>query len=636
WGFNDVGQMGDGTSADRSIPVRVPNLPPCDRISAGYAHALARARDGTLWTWGDNGVGELGDASALEQLVPRIVPGLAGVRAIAAGDSHVLALKDDGSVWGWGNNAESQLGDGTRLARSSPAPIAGVSGASIVSAGSAHSVAVAAGTVIAWGDNGCGQLGRGDNLYSDGLPGAVPGLAGVVALSAGYAHNAAVRSDGSLWTWGCNESGELGDGTTTNRSSPTRVALDNVAAVSASYAHTLALTRDGSVWAFGDNSRGQLGDGSLVSRSVPARVPGLDNIVAIAAAGSHSLALRSDGSVWAWGDNDVGTLGDGTVERRLLPVAVKGLPAISALAAALTPNYGFSLAVAADGSTWSWGDYRNGQLGDGALVERDAPVVVLHEDGTGSVAGNDWFLDLDPSIPTAIPADKVPVFLLVTQADASNVTAKLQFRPQDVGSQGEVYVFAVAPAAVVKDASAAKRVPGDPFAHYTLEARGSGKDISVACVLAQLDASGQLRGVSVSTLQAYVKGVLGAQGTAVTILNGVPTINIAGATFYVGYGSNPASMINNGLNRSAVTIPGTATCQPQPPRTGWWWNPAEDGRGFSIEVRGNHIFFASFLYDVSGRATWYVSSGAVSLDGSLYSDVLYSAKNGQTLGGAYR
>ena len=91
----------------------------------------------------------------------------------------------------------------------------------------------------------------------------------------------------------------------------------------------------------------------------------------------------------------------------------------------------------------------------------------------------------------------------------------------------------------------------------------------------------------------------------------------------------------NGTNRSAVTVPGAVLCQPQPPQTGWWWNPLEDGRGFSIEVRGHNIFFAAFLYDVSGRSTWYVPTGPVSLDGSLYNNDLLSAKNGQTLGGAY-
>ena len=161
-------------------------------------------------------------------------------------------------------------------------------------------------------------------------------------------------------------------------------------------------------------------------------------------------------------------------------------------------------------------------------------------------------------------------------------------------------------------------------------------DTPVPCVLAQLDATGQLQAVgSASDLQAAVTSVLSSQGQSVTLLNNVPTPNVAGATFFVGYGSSAASMIADGVNRSALTVPGTVTCKPEPPQTGWWWNPAEDGRGFSIEVHGNNLFFAAFLYDVSGRSTWYVASGPVSLDGTLFTNRLYGARGGQTLGGAY-
>jgi hypothetical protein len=129
--------------------------------------------------------------------------------------------------------------------------------------------------------------------------------------------------------------------------------------------------------------------------------------------------------------------------------------------------------------------------------------------------------------------------------------------------------------------------------------------------------------------------VLSAQGASVSILNGVPTGNVSGATFFVGYGGSATAMINTGINRAAVTVPGSLTCIPSAPQTGWWWNPLEDGRGFSIEKRGNNLFFAAFLYDVSGRSTWYVSTGPVSLEGSLYNGDLLAASGGQTLGGPY-
>jgi hypothetical protein len=193
-----------------------------------------------------------------------------------------------------------------------------------------------------------------------------------------------------------------------------------------------------------------------------------------------------------------------------------------------------------------------------------------------------------------------------------------------VGRTASVFVFAVVPQNLV-----AMSAPAEPALKV-----GMSKDTPLPCVLAQLNASGQLVGVSASGLQAYVTGVLTAQGQAVTVINGVPTATIGGATFYVGYGTSATAMLNGGTNRSVASI-GAPACDPQPPQAGWWWNPAEGGRGFSIEENGNNIFFAAFLYDASGRSTWYVASGPTSLDGSLFQGDLLSAKGGQALGGAY-
>jgi hypothetical protein len=226
-----------------------------------------------------------------------------------------------------------------------------------------------------------------------------------------------------------------------------------------------------------------------------------------------------------------------------------------------------------------------------------------------------------------------PVFPMVVTSHIDNVSAtasaEIQFRPQDVGSSQSVFVFAMAPIDRVKDAVIDKAAPMQWFF------RARPEDLPVQCVLAQLSASGQLVGVSASTLQAYVTGVLSSQGAAVTILNGVPTVNIGGATFFVGYGTSGQAMLNGGVNRSAVTVPGAQVCQPTAPQTGWWWNPLEDGRGFSVEKHGPNMFIASFLYDASGRSTWFVSSGLSSLEGSLYVGDLLAARGGQTLGGAY-
>jgi hypothetical protein len=213
----------------------------------------------------------------------------------------------------------------------------------------------------------------------------------------------------------------------------------------------------------------------------------------------------------------------------------------------------------------------------------------------------------------------------------SSATASIQYRPTDVGRTGSVYTFAVAPRnRVTLTGSEAPLVVGKA---------GPAKataDEPVACVLAQLNGAGQLQGVSASGLQAYVSGVLSAQGQAVQVIDGVATANIAGATFYVGYGASATEMINGGINRSVVTVPGEAVCQPQPPQTGWWWNQAEDGRGFTLEVSGNTLVMVSYLYDEAGRAAWYLSAGPTSLDGSLFTGTLDYYTGGQTLTGAWR
>ncbi|APV51908.1 hypothetical protein BWI17_20870 [Betaproteobacteria bacterium GR16-43] len=235
---------------------------------------------------------------------------------------------------------------------------------------------------------------------------------------------------------------------------------------------------------------------------------------------------------------------------------------------------------------------------------------------------------------------ETPIFPMVVTGGigptVSTINADIKYRPQDVGSSGSVYTFAVAPQTLVLPALLKSGDTLLPPLGYAKRADGGKADTNVACVLAQLNAAGKLQAVSVSGLQAFVSGVLGSQGQSVAVINGIATVNIAGATFYVGYGSSAQSMINNGVNRNVVAVPGSLECRPQPPQTGWWWNPAEGGRGYSVEVQGNHIFYAAFLYDDAGRSHWLIAAGNVSLDGSLFAGDLLRVTGGQTLGGTYR
>jgi len=142
--------------------------------------------------------------------------------------------------------------------------------------------------------------------------------------------------------------------------------------------------------------------------------------------------------------------------------------------------------------------------------------------------------------------------------------------------------------------------------------------------------------VSAAGLTAFVTGVLNAAGNSVAILSNVATPNIAGTTFYVGYGTSAQQMIASGVNQRALSVAGNVSCDPRAPQTGWWFNPAEGGRGYSIETRGNRLFVAAFHYEPDGRATWNFAGGSTSIDGSLLTADFLAASGGQALTGAYR
>ena len=229
------------------------------------------------------------------------------------------------------------------------------------------------------------------------------------------------------------------------------------------------------------------------------------------------------------------------------------------------------------------------------------------------------------TVPGTFKADitaAAPVFPMVVRSSIDSVsataTADIQFRPQDVGTNGSIYTFAVAPATLVKGGLSPKAM----FIGYAKSAVKA--DPPPVCVLAQLSSTGQLVAVTAAQLQAYLSGTLSAQGASVNILNGVSTPTVAGATFYVGYGASSTTMINEGVYRSAVTVPGTSVCPMLSSQTALWWNPAESGWGLNLNHQGNIIFATLFTYDASGAPLWLVmSNGAMQSDGATFSGDLY-------------
>lgn len=323
FGENASGQLGDASNTDQSIPVQAIGLTSIIGVSAGgdqlEAHSLALKNDGTVWSWGSNIYGALGNGTTTNTNIPGQVLILTNVKAISAGGWHSSALKNDGTVWTWGWNTDGQLGDGTFVDRILPAQVNGLSDIIEIAAGTYHMLALKSdGTVWAWGDNISGQIGDGSTTDRT-TPVQVSGLTNVVHISAGRFFSLAVKSDGSVWTWGENLYGQLGNGNTTNSSIPVQVpgltiALPAVVATGAF--HCLVVKTDGTVWSWGRNSYGNLGDGSVENRYTPVQMLDITNVTVMAAGTNFSLLAKSDGTFWGCGRNASGQLGDGTVLQR--------------------------------------------------------------------------------------------------------------------------------------------------------------------------------------------------------------------------------------------------------------------------------------------------------------------------------
>ncbi|CAN7492834.1 S-layer homology domain-containing protein [Arthrobacter sp. LjRoot14] len=336
WGRNQSGQLGDGTTESRTLPVAVPGLSMVTAIASSGSNGYALQADGSVWAWGDNSYGQVGDGTLVQRLTPVRVRGLPAVKAIYAGSVSAYALGTDGSVWAWGMNRQGELGDGTQLNRSTPTKVQGI--------GDVTSMAVGA-----------------------------------------YETAYALRSDGSVWAWGSNSHGQLGNGTTVGSLVPSPVRdIVGAVAVSSGFATAYALLQDGTVRAWGDNGAGQIGDGTTSSRLLPVAVTGLNNVVRVEA-GSYSnvFAKRTDGSIWGWGDDTYGQMfGPGSSPGPGYPMSypprllAADIPALRNMREVTAGGYGSSYALDVDGDAWAWGNNLGGQLGDGTYIDRRTLVRI--------------------------------------------------------------------------------------------------------------------------------------------------------------------------------------------------------------------------------------------------------------------
>ena len=313
-GYNGNGQLGNGTTLSTAALLPVAGLGKIAGIAAGANHGLALRDDNTVTAWGYNAGGQLGsgvDSNSERYFVA--VSGLTNVVAIAAGDYHSIALKQDGTVWAWGLNVDGQIGQGntTTPRYLTPVPVIGLTGVTAIAAGGRHNLAVRAdGSVVAWGSNSSGQLGDGTTTNRS-APVAVPALtSGILSVAAGGAHSLALKTDSSVMSWGDNAFGQLGIGSQINHSTPVAALGAGVALIAAGANHSLAVKTGGSLYTWGANTNSQLGDGATANRSTPFNVVNPTNIVAIAGGGRHSAAIDNKGKLFLWGDNYFGQVGN--------------------------------------------------------------------------------------------------------------------------------------------------------------------------------------------------------------------------------------------------------------------------------------------------------------------------------------
>lgn len=382
WGHNYFGQLGDGTNVDRTAPVKA-LLGNVKIIASGMNYSLALDNSGTVWGWGDNYDGGIGDATTINRNSP--VQVISGIKSIATGWFHSLALGTDGTIWRWGNYSFGLTGgshlDLPQLDSLFPVPVAGLTNVKTFVGGINHSLVLKNdGTVWAWGANGNGQLGDGTDIDRI-TPVQVVGLSNIIAIGAGD-HSLALRSDGTVWAWGLNDHGQLGDGTTTNSWLPVPVGggLNGVIAIFGGGWHSLALKADGTVWSWGNGAG-----------ATPAAVPELSQIVAIDGECYSSTALKSDGTVWQKGFGfDLGTVFE----------PVPGLSGVTAIAGGMFHTIALKGTPAVIGwavhdvnqanPSWiDWPSTQHAQVSFGSYLQIDGTIYYVNAD-PGSWNGADF------------------------------------------------------------------------------------------------------------------------------------------------------------------------------------------------------------------------------------------------------
>lgn len=339
-------------------------------ITSGFSCGIKS--DGTAWCWGTNSNGQLGNGTTTASNVPVTTTG--SWKLISAGGNHNCGIRADGTAWCWGSNTNGQLGTGTTTSSNSPVQSSDTGPWKMVSAGGSHSCGLKNdGTAWCWGFNSNGQLGNGGTTQS---PAPVKiGTDLWISISAGFQHSCGIKQDGTAWCWGNGNMGRLGNNSTTSSSSPVAVQTTGVTTWTSLVveggggSHSCGIKSDKTLWCWGSNVLGNLGNGTTTGSNIPVQVTGTWNQISVG--GSHTCGVKTDGTGWCWGNGNYGKLGNGTTTQKTSPFQVG-----SDRWNSITAGYHHSCGIKANGTGWCWGFNGYGQGGNGTANDSSTPVLL--------------------------------------------------------------------------------------------------------------------------------------------------------------------------------------------------------------------------------------------------------------------
>ncbi|HEX8561611.1 MAG TPA: T9SS type A sorting domain-containing protein [Flavobacterium sp.] len=344
-----------------------------DRLIVSDDMVTVELTDGSLYTWGQNQYGQLGNGSTTSQMTP--APTISGSQwqNVSHARMHTMALKNDGTIWAWGINIHGMLGNGTTTNSHVPLQVGTGTNWTAISAGNLHSVALKAdGTMWGWGSNGAMEISNQTSSNNHLTPFQMSPDTDWAQIHAGYFRTFGIKTNGTLWGRGNSSYGSVGIGWGGFAENWTQIGTaNNWARISAARSpHTLALKTDGTLWAWGDNENGRLGDGTTTTRYAPVQI-GTDHWKDVAAGNYHSIGIKMDGTLWQWGS--YGWInGQMMIPNSSVPVQVGTDNNWKSVAA----GYSSSHAIKEDNSLWAWG-YNGGWLGDGTTVSTPTPMMVI-------------------------------------------------------------------------------------------------------------------------------------------------------------------------------------------------------------------------------------------------------------------